>query len=230
MKTVQDVVERMREIDRSLDPDDGVACFNRVYLRVTELVLRNLEEGFFADPEFVRRLDVVFADLYFGNVDDALAGRRPDRCWRPLFEAREDGTVWPLQFVLAGMNAHINHDLALAVIATCAERGLPPGREPVRADFLKVNGLLARIESEVRRDLEPHLLRVATRDAETIKHIVGSFSVARARDMAWCTVENLWPQRNLEPLYDASVAVLSQAVGVVGRLLVTPVVPPPDLG
>ena len=39
--------------------------------------------------------------------------------WQPLFERRADPGIEPIQFALAGMNAHINHDLPLAVVATC---------------------------------------------------------------------------------------------------------------
>lgn len=227
METVAEVIERMRQIERSLDPRDGVACFNRVYLQVTELVAQRLTEDFFDDDAFVEQLDVIFAGLYFQNVDAAQAGNRTNRSWRPLFAAREDRTIWPFQFVLAGMNAHINHDLALAVISTCAERDTTPWTPPVHADYLRVNELLDQVESQVRRSLEPHLVKIATRHAETLKHLVGSFSVSRARDMAWASVETLWPQRGT-PFFDHSVAILAQTASVVGRLLLTPVIPPPD--
>ena len=62
------LVERMQEIDRELPADDGVADFNRMYLRVTELVRDRLVAGWFANPAFVTRLDLVFAGLYLDAV------------------------------------------------------------------------------------------------------------------------------------------------------------------
>ena len=47
------VIERMRNIRDRLDPRDGVACFNRMYLQVTELVGQNLVDGFFEDNTFI---------------------------------------------------------------------------------------------------------------------------------------------------------------------------------
>lgn len=47
------VIERMRKIRDGLDPGDGVACFNRMYVQVTELVGQNLVEGFFEDNSFI---------------------------------------------------------------------------------------------------------------------------------------------------------------------------------
>ena len=48
------VIERMRTIRDGLDPRDGVACFNRMYLQVTELIGQNLVEGFFEDNSLYR--------------------------------------------------------------------------------------------------------------------------------------------------------------------------------
>jgi len=100
----------MTAIDETLPDADGVKWFNRLYLRVTVSV--NAAAGTsttFQDPAFLRRLDVVFANLYF---DAAAAGdvdpNQAPSAWRPLFQARHDRDLARLQFALAGMNAHIN--------------------------------------------------------------------------------------------------------------------------
>jgi hypothetical protein len=54
------------------------------------------------------------------------------------------------------------------------------------------------------------LLHVATKDAETLKHIVGSWSITAARDLAWNNTELLWGLRNIPFLFDKSVAALAQ--------------------
>jgi hypothetical protein len=59
---VAEVIHRMQKIRDSLKPHDGVACFNRMYLQVTELIGQNLVEDFFADDSFVDRLDVILPD------------------------------------------------------------------------------------------------------------------------------------------------------------------------
>ncbi|NUT50346.1 MAG: hypothetical protein HOV94_24020 [Saccharothrix sp.] len=225
--SVEQVIARMRAIDQQLDPHDGVACFNRMYLRVTELVGQNIVEGFFADAEFLERMDVVFAGLYFDAVEAARAGIAPPVPWKPLFHARDNRTVWPIQFALAGMNAHINHDLALAVITTCRERGTTPHTEPVHADYLKVNELLAKVEAEVRAEYEPQLLMLTTTQAEQLKHILSGFSIARARDASWATALTLWQQRGFKPTYDATLFAVAESVAAAGTALLTPVVPPP---
>jgi hypothetical protein len=225
--TVDEVIQRMREIDAALEPADGIACFNRMYLKVTELVKQNLTEGFFADNAFVERMDVIFANLYLANIDADAAGRAVNAAWRPLFDARSNRTIWPVQFALAGMNAHINHDLALSVIDTCVERHTTPDTPPVHDDYQKVNDLLASAEAEVRAEFEPQIVRVPTESAEPLKHIVSSFSIETARNTAWGTVQSLWPQRNSPLTYRPATAALAQNTGLASTLLLTPVIPPP---
>lgn len=225
--SIDQVIQRMRAIDQQLDPRDGVACFNRMYLRVTELVGQNIVAGFFQDPQFLERMDVVFAGLYFKAVDAAAAGAKPPVPWKPLIDARNNRTVWPLQFALAGMNAHINHDLALAVNATCQERRTTPTTAPVHADYLRVNELLAKAEAEVRADYEPQILKLAPADAERLMHVLSSFSIARARDASWATALTLWRERSVRPVYDATLATIAVDVAATSTLLLTPVVRPP---
>ena len=142
------VVRRMEAIAAGLAPADGVARFNDLYLAVTRAVLAETRAGEFEQPELLARLDVVFAGRYFAAVDAA----RPGHAWRPLFDARRSRRIAPLQFALAGMNAHINHDLALALVAVCAEFGVRPDRgTPHHRDYLRVNALLARVEEQVKR-------------------------------------------------------------------------------
>lgn len=225
--SVAEVIQRMQTINDALDPRDGVSCFNRMYLQVTKLVAQNIVDGFFEDAAFIERMDVLFAALYFESFQAAQAGQDPDPSWKPLYDTRCNRVVWPVQFALAGMNAHINHDLPLAAIATCKEFGKTPDTSPIHADYQRVNELLAKVESEVRQSFETKLLHVATNDAETLKHVVGSWSITTARDLAWDNTELLWMQRAIPFLYDKSVGALAQSVGLIGRLLVTPVVPPP---
>ena len=60
----------MEGIVAPLPRSDGVACFTRLYLAVTKGVDERLAGVTFADPAFLARLDVVFADLFL----TALAG------------------------------------------------------------------------------------------------------------------------------------------------------------
>jgi hypothetical protein len=114
--SIDDVLARMDAIADALPPTDGIACFNRLYRRTTENIRAFALAGKFADAAGLERLDVVFANLYFGGVAACLRGDAgAPRAWLPLVEQRAAPRVHPLQFAIAGMNAHINRDLAVAL-------------------------------------------------------------------------------------------------------------------
>ncbi|WP_327675016.1 DUF5995 family protein [Kitasatospora sp. NBC_00458] len=213
---VDGVIRRLRVIGAGLPPGDGVAVFNRMYLTVTETVRARLGE--FSDPGAVAELDVLFAGRYLLAVDAVAGGRRPPACWRPLFGLRADPEVHPVQFALAGMNAHIQHDLPLAVVDACRRLGCGP--EQLAADYHRINGLLAGVEAEVREQLMPGpdlLERV-----EPLTHRIGAWSVDAARDAAWSSVRVLWELRGLPGAAAAFTATLDGAVGLLGRALLAP--------
>lgn len=218
--SVDALVARMREIDHTLPADDGVADFNRMYLRVTELVRDRLVAGWFANPAFVTRLDLVFAGLYL----DAVGAATPDPSWEPLFTTRREPGRVPIQFALAGMNAHINHDLPVAVVTTCRQLGLTPDSPGVEADYRRVNELLAAVQEEVRRSfLDGIALAVDEKYAGPVANLVSGWSITRARDAAWTNARVLWSLDGAEPLRSDFLATLSRTVGMAGRYLLTPV-------
>ncbi|GAA0686365.1 DUF5995 family protein [Kitasatospora atroaurantiaca] len=215
---VDQVIDRMRELQQGLPEADGVAVFNRMYLTVTELVRERLAATFFDDPTGVAHLDAVFARRYLAAVDASGSGDRPTACWRPLFELRGHPGIHPLQFALAGMNAHIEHDLPLSVLDTCRELGREP--EDVEADYHRINDLLAQVEARVREELlpEPEAVRIA----DPLLHVVGVWSIDRARDAAWASLLGLWELQEAPLAYHAVAAALSRSVGMVSRALLTP--------
>lgn len=212
------VAERMRELDAVLPDRDGVAVFNRVYLAVTEEIIRRAAEGFFRSPPAAAELGTRFGRRYLAVVDAAAAGRRLPACWRPLFQQRRHPGVRPLQFALAGINAHVGHDLALAVIDTCTALGCEPG--VIEADFERVSDVLAALEEQVREELMPgpDLLDVA----DPLTHLLGAWSLDRARATAWAAARVLWGLRQDEELSGEFAERLDASVGLIGRFLLTP--------
>lgn len=215
---VPGVLARMRELERALPAEDGVAVFNGVYLTVTEAVAQRLGEGAFQDPAAAGELDVRFAARYFDAVDAAATGLRTPACWRPLFQLRRHPGVRPLQFALAGINAHIGHDLALAVLDTCRARQCEP--DALETDFDRVGGVLTRLEERIRERLMPgpDVLDIA----DPLTHLIGSWSLDKARDGAWVAAKALWSVRRLPEVAEEFVERLDAGVGLVGRMLLTP--------
>ena len=222
---IDGVVERLRAIEAALPERDGVRAFTSLYLAVTEAVDERVRPGTFADPAFTRWLDVVFANLYLRALRAHVLGpRRPPRAWAALFEARSRRGTAPIQFALAGMNAHINRDLPLALVETCRARRLVPLRgSPQHVDFGSIDGLLAETEARVRADLARGLVGWADEALGELDSVVAMWNVRRARAAAWVNAEALWALRDV-PLAAGRFAVtLDRLVGLAGRGLVRPV-------
>src|SRR5436190_23085311 len=124
MAVVADVVPRLHAVEASAEASDGIV-FGRLYREVTESVALELASSTFANASFLEQLDVAFADLFF-TAFDALADDPAivPPAWAPLFAARSRRGIAPLQFAFAGMNAHINRDLPLVLVATFEIRGV----------------------------------------------------------------------------------------------------------
>src|SRR5215831_20838777 len=153
LTTVAGVIARMEAIEAALPATDGLACFNRMYLQVTRQISSRLGQGFFTDPAFMTHLDVAFASLYFGAADAADGPAMP-LAWRPLMEQRANTGIEPIQFALAGMNTHINHDLPLALVATCTALATSPDAGSHFADYQKVDQLLDAAEQSLQESFE----------------------------------------------------------------------------
>jgi hypothetical protein len=219
--SVDTVVSRLRALDAGLPGGDGVAVFNRVYLAVTEAVDRRIDTGRFADAHAAATLDVRFAQRYLAAVDAVEDGRRAPACWRPLFQFRRHPGVRPLQFALAGINAHIGHDLALAVVDSCRTLRCEPA--DLEDEFDHVGDLLVSLEERIREDLMPgpDLLQIA----DPLTHLLGAWSLDRAREATWSAARALWALRQLPDVAEDFTTRLDAAVGFASRILLTPLPP-----
>ena len=101
------------------DAGDRRAVFAECYLVMTRRVHENIAAGSFQDGVWVGRLLDRFATYYFDAVDSyggALGVRVCPAVWREALDACSDPLCHPLQALMLGINAHINHDLALALV------------------------------------------------------------------------------------------------------------------
>lgn len=217
MPTVLDVIARLRSIDGQLPPDDGAAAFNHVYLQVTESVHDHLSAGFFDDPGFMTELDVRFAGLFLAAFDADAAGTEVSRPWAPLFDARRREGIKPAQFVIAGMNAHINNDLALALVATCVARARQP--QDVITDYERVNELLATLVRPVRQSLLDPVVVTVGGPLSPLVDLISSWSIDKARDAAWIHAQTLFEVRDVDWLTRSYEETLGGTVGLLTRQL-----------
>lgn len=221
--TIEDVLVRLKAIEAELPHSDGVKWFNRLYLEMTQEVDVDPPQNQ-AAPPFLERLDVVFANRYFAAYDAAGEGPvlsgYPFHAWKPLFEARHEAGIAPVQFALAGMNAHINYDLSIAVVETCEELGRVPRDEgPEYKDYNSVNSMIATVEKKMKKWMMTGLLKELDRIFRPVDDIVAVWDVEAARAAAWTRAKVLWSLRELPPLRHEYEEMNDSAVGFAGRAL-----------
>jgi hypothetical protein len=201
--------------DLSFAADDGVRYFHQIYTEVTREVARRIAAGTFEDGRFVTVLDAVFAGLYLEAV------RAPDiapRAWRAVFE-RRTRPLSPLRFALAGMNAHINRDLCVALDASCSQLGGELVRDTPRyRDYLAVNDVLVAMIDQAKAELFSPFDNAADQTLGTIDDRAEVWSITAARDSAWthgALLHRLAP--GIER--DAVLIAIDRTASLIGRLL-----------
>lgn len=225
--SVPAVIERLREIEGSAPRSDGVVCFAQLYRAVTEGVGAELGQQSTGDARFLDRLDVGFAGLFFSALDAYERGAASvPSAWMPLFAHRSRRGVAPLQFALAGMNAHINRDLPVALVASCQELGLDIfGAASDHATFEHVDVLLGQVEKRVKGFYLTGWLRTLDRLLHRIHRlddVVAMWDVSRARDAAWTNGRTLWVLRASPDLAADFLGALDRMVGLASRGLLVP--------
>ena len=174
---------------------NGLKWFNWLYLQVTQAVETRVTSGGFANPAWLAELDVQFARLYFVAVESALSGGSAAGCWQILFEQRNQTKIARIQFALAGINAHINHDLprAISSVSTCQVMAITPprGSTPYR-DYTAVNATLDGIIQSAIQTLHVRLLGDSLPVVSHLDDTLAAWSIVAARESAWNNAELLW--------------------------------------
>ena len=217
-RTISDVFAIMQTIDRTCIDADGLKWFNWLYMSVTQAVEDKVSAGGFGDPGWLSELDVQFANLYFSALAGTLTGGSCPDCWRVMFAARDQPMIARIQFALAGMNAHINHDLPVAIMLTSKIRSTIPHHGTTQYnDYTGVNSVLNGLIDVARQKLEVRLLGDALPPVSHLEDMIASFDLAAFREKAWDAAENMWGESDGEiaarmDLRDVLVAGLSKAL------------------
>ena len=174
---LDDTVAALRRI--ALEATDATGCFPALYARVTTEIARSVAAGTFEDGERMARFATTFAGYYLKAFHREIS--RP-ACWQASWDVADDGRLLIVQHLLLGINAHVNHDLPLAVVEV----------EAARADFLAVNAVLASTYTVVLRDLDT-VSRWTNEAARLGGGRLFNFSLRVARDQAWDASRRMLP-------------------------------------
>ena len=224
VETHEDVLARLRAIDAELAPSDGLVWFNRLYLAMTASVVEHARKGRFEDPMFVERLDCHRANLYLVGLAAHLSdpGTGP-ACWEPLFRARSQGGILPVQYALVGANAHLNRDLPVALVTTFLELDREPARDSVcYSDYQRLGAALEVALGDVRSWLlgpETSAVDLALGQLDDAFEV---WSVRRAREAAWIAAEVRWALRASPIVSRHHLEALDRMVGMANRGLLHP--------
>jgi hypothetical protein len=222
--SVADVLAIMQNIEATCVDGDGLKWFNWLYLQVTAAVEARIGAGGFADPAWLAELDVQFARLYFGALASSLSGQTTPGCWQSLFRSRSQVQVARIQFALAGINAHINHDLPEAIVATCAVTGTVPQHGGTQYnDYTGLNTTLdGRVET-AKQTLHVRLLGDPLPPVTHLEDTLAAWSVSAARESAWNNAQILWHLRPEPALSSAFMGSLDGLTSVASNTLLVPV-------
>ena len=218
--TLEDVINILEAIDVVLPGSDGLKWFNWLYLTVTRMVHDAPPVNGFNNAQWITRLDVIFAEFYFAALTDFVRGSTPTpSSWQALFEARHQSGIERIQFALAGINAHINHDLSLALLQTNAALNLNPTlNSPEHEDYEHINNILEAVLPQVLLILaEGGVIGEIAQDTGKVGSLLAIWNARKARDLAWDFADHLEGLKGLR----RRVALLAQdkLTGVIGRSL-----------
>jgi hypothetical protein len=224
-RTIPDVIASLTALDLALPDSDGLKWFNWLYLTVTKAVDLSVGTGKWNCPDWLTRLDVVFAGLYLGALSKWLTpGETAPKCWQVLFRARNDARLARIQFALAGVNAHIDHDLPIAVVQTCREFSIEPVHlSPQYQDYCAVNNLLDGIIDTAKQELLVGLLGDNLPSLNLVENLVAMWSLRGTREFAWTNAELLWHAQTIPGLADRLLDGLDDTADLAGRGLLAPV-------
>jgi hypothetical protein len=210
--------ERLEALDAALPATDGVACFNRMYLKVTKALDVAVEGTTFEDDRFLSELDVRFANLFFDAVAADQRGEPVPIAWRPVFRNRARPNTLPLQFALASMAAHINHDLVVALDEACDQLCVSPDEDtPQFRDFDRVNEVIGDLTEEVKSWFMTGVIGTLDDACGRVDDAFALWSMRAARRVAWENAQMLCRLRDEPLMRQAYVRMVARAADVAAR-------------
>ena len=182
-KTLDEVIDQLDLIIQdSIKNQSPQGYFAALYQKVTINVKNRIGTGYFDDDARMEKLDVIFANRY---LDAYFAYKKNDNLsmsWVETFRCTDTKSLTVLQYLLLGMNAHINFDLGLAAYEVGKNDILS-----LKGDFNKINDLLGELLDEVQYSLTriwPLLLHLL-KAFGNLDDAFLNFSMKIARNGAW---------------------------------------------
>jgi hypothetical protein len=178
------------------------------------------EQRGFHDNEWVARYTVTFAGLYRSAIEAYDRGERVPKSWKLALDTAKEQTGLISQDLLLGINAHVNHDLALALDTVSIE----PDRASRHQDHTAVNQVLHDltdvVSDRVSQLYAPGLAGVDA-CAGRLDEDATNFSFTIARENAWEAAVALANARNTVERLGVTT-LLDLRAAAMARLILAP--------
>jgi hypothetical protein len=185
--TVEEALAGLTALEQSFRvSNDRRAVFIGAYIAITAAMQQAIGTGEFKDDIWVRQYLLHFVRLYMKALNAFEQGdlEHVPAAWRVAFQLSSKGEGLVIQHLLLGVNAHINHDLAIALMGA----GIDPDRPMRYNDHTGVNEVLKRAANS----LQDHVERLYAPSLHILDQLLGHWDedfaclmVDKARETAW---------------------------------------------
>jgi len=202
-----------------IENSDLRGVFATAYLKITLAISAEIKKKTFHNNEWSSSYLIRFANLYreaVVNYENDLPDQVP-KSWRMAFDLAGDQEGFIIQHLILGINAHINHDLAIAL----NDVGIDTQREEKYQDHNHINRILESATDTLKRSVSEKYAPILKR----LDHGLGAvddkitvFSITKAREHAWAMAVALSSARLaietnlLRSSLDEQAAVLSRLI------------------
>ncbi len=135
------VLRELKALEEQLPQSDlsRFIVFNTAYTIVTDAIKDAADNNYFDKPVFIEQFTICFASYYFQAVNDIASGSSGlPPAWAKMYGAAKTDSVPVFVVLLMGANAHINHDLPLALACYISKNADYSLRDARRVDKLLI--------------------------------------------------------------------------------------------
>ncbi len=192
-QTLSDIIQDLKALETIfINHRDRRAVFVTLYLKMTQELQKSIAVNpqIFQDVEWVKSAALVFANGYRTALSNYGRLKRDivPKAWVLAFDmATEDKSIVILDMIL-GINAHVNYDLALALLELRDTLKTYDDRKKRKSDFDKLNDILNDATDPIQ-DVISHkyspLLRMFDFFTGSLDEEMTRFSFETAREHSW---------------------------------------------
>jgi hypothetical protein len=217
-KTIDEVISILNQIvEECKTQNNPLGYFAILYRQVTINVRDGILNNRFENNPRMEKLDVYFANRYFDAYFDYKEHKKITKSWHVAFISAQESHII-LQYLLQGINAHINLDLGIATVKTLENDEL----DGIKKDFYAINTLLSEMVDEVKQkigSISP-IFKLLMPLAKKWDDKIVQFSIEVARDGAWEFAQQL---HNDLPNSEKIITERDTSIYNLGLKLVSPV-------